>query len=323
MLKEFGFSVTKKTNVPQQEMEEAIRVFGKQLHAGDTALFYFSGHGVQVNGINYLLPIGILVDSEDEIKYKAVAAEMVLDKMEQAGSQLNIVILDACRNNPFQRFRSLSRGLAQMSSPAGTLIAYATAPGSVAYDGDERNSPYTKYLLQTIKTPGLEIEKVFKHVRIAVMAETENKQVPWESSSLTGDFYFTSPSTTMTIDVPGTSQETKTKLIMDRGDQIKFTATGQVTTIQDQRSPKATPNGNGDICAEYSKKWDSNCRCLIPSSAFGALIGKISNAQTWFLIGKQNTITMNQKGELILGINDCVSWADNGGYFTVTIEKLP
>jgi len=178
-------------------MENAIRDFGKRLQSGDTALFYFSGHGIQVDGMNYLLPIGTKIDSVDEIKYKAVNANMVLDKLEQAGSQVNIIILDVCRNNPFARFRSLQRGLALMASPSGTLIAYATSPGNVAYDGDERNSPYTQHLLNVMKTPGLKLEEVFKQVRVSVMAETDNKQVPWESSSLTGDFYFASGDNTL------------------------------------------------------------------------------------------------------------------------------
>ena len=129
---------------------------------------------------------------EDEIKYKAVAAEMVLDKLDRAGSSVNIVILDACRNNPFKRFRSVAEGLASMSAPQGTLLAYATAPGSVARDGDGRNSPYTKHLVQSLKVPGLDVERVFKRVRVNVLAETKNQQVPWESSSLVGEFLFAS-----------------------------------------------------------------------------------------------------------------------------------
>lgn len=119
ILERMGFNVIKKVNVNYQEMEDAIRQFGKAIKPNDIALFYFSGHGVQVAGINYLLPIGINIDSEDEIKYKSVAADMVLDKLEHAGSRLNIIILDACRNNPFKRARTLDKGLAMMSAPTG------------------------------------------------------------------------------------------------------------------------------------------------------------------------------------------------------------
>lgn len=192
-LEQLGFTVLKKTNVDQQTIEQAFREFEQQLQSNDIALFYFSGHGLQIDGINYLLPIGADIYSADEIKYKAVNANMILDKLQNVGTQLNIIILDACRNNSIKQFRSLERGLAIMSASTGAIISYATAPGSVAYDGDERNSPYTKYLLKTMVIPGLEVEKVFKQVRVAVMAETSNRQVPWESSSLTGDFYFISP----------------------------------------------------------------------------------------------------------------------------------
>ena len=189
-LEKLGFRVTQKTNVTQPDMENAIREFGQTLKKEDVALFYFSGHGVQVNGINYLLPIGADIRSEDEVKYKAVDAGMVLDKLEAAGNQLNIVILDACRNNPYKGARSMSRGLAVMSAPPGALIAYATAPGTTAADGEGDNSPYTKHLLAAMNAPGLKIEEVFKKVRVGVMADTANQQVPWEASSLTGDFYF-------------------------------------------------------------------------------------------------------------------------------------
>lgn len=191
-LQELGFNVTKKINATQPEMEYAIRDFGQQVSPEDVALFYFSGHGVQNNGINYLLPVEAKIYAADEIKYKAVPAEMVLDKMEQAGSRVNIVILDACRNNPFRGFRSLSRGLASMTAPRGSYIAYSTAPGNVAFDGSEadRNSPYTKHLIRNIREPNMKIEDVFKKARIGVMSETGSKQIPWESSSLTGDFFF-------------------------------------------------------------------------------------------------------------------------------------
>lgn len=190
-LQQLGFSVNMQTNITKREMEDAIRDFTGSLKPSDTALFYFSGHGAQVDGINYLVPVGARIVSERDIKYESVAAELVLDYLERAGNRLNIVILDACRDNPFKGFRSTRGGLAMMTSPTGTLIGYATAPGTVAYDGPGQNSPYTKHLLKAMSTPGLRIEDVFKQARVGVMVETGNKQVPWESSSLIGDFYFT------------------------------------------------------------------------------------------------------------------------------------
>lgn len=190
-LQQMGFQVIYNKNADQRTMEKAISNFGKQLRNGGVGLFYFAGHGVQSKGHNYLIPIGAEIESESDVKYKAIDAGIVLGKMEDARNDLNIVILDACRNNPFaQSFRSTSFGLARMDAPKGSMIAYATAPGSVAADGVGRNGIYTKHLLKHMKEPGLKIEEVLKKVRIDVMDETEEKQIPWESTSLRGDFYF-------------------------------------------------------------------------------------------------------------------------------------
>ncbi|MDM8524912.1 SUMF1/EgtB/PvdO family nonheme iron enzyme [Desulfococcaceae bacterium HSG8] len=196
VLKSLGFSVVKKTDLGHREMEDAIRSFGSRLGGGDTALFYFSGHGAQVKGVNYLLPMGARIFSADEVRYKAVPAEMVLDKMERSGSQLNIVILDACRNNPFKGFKSPNQGLAPMTAVQGreTFIAYATAPGTVAWTGSGPRSIYTNYLAKAMKTRGLKIEDVFKRVRGSVLRETSGEQQPWESTSLLKDHYFASGS---------------------------------------------------------------------------------------------------------------------------------
>lgn len=191
VLGEIGFEVIHKENLGQNEMKRAIRAFGEKLRNGGIGLFYYAGHGVQVNGINYLVPVDAKVESEEEVEYESVDAGFVLAQMEGARNRMNIMILDACRNNPFARsFRSASRGLAQMNAPSGTLIAYATAPGSVASDGGGRNGIYTQEFLSNMRTPGLGIEEVFKRVRISVRNLTQGKQTPWEASSLTGSFSF-------------------------------------------------------------------------------------------------------------------------------------
>lgn len=191
-LRGLGFDVTFGENLNQNEMKRAIRAFGEKLRSdGGVGLFYYAGHGVQVKGVNYLIPVDTKVESEEEVEYEAVDAGFVLAQMESANNRLNIVILDACRNNPFARsFRSASRGLAKMDAPSGTLIAYATAPNSVANDGNARNGIYTQELLKFMRTPNLSVEEVFKGVRIAVRSLTQNRQTPWEESSLVGDFYF-------------------------------------------------------------------------------------------------------------------------------------
>jgi formylglycine-generating enzyme required for sulfatase activity len=188
-LKSLGFEVILKKNVRHQEMEEAVESFGKHLRRGGVGLFYYAGHGVQVGGVNYLLPIGAKINKESDVKHQSVSAEKVLDEMAEANNGLNIVLLDACRDNPYARsIRSASRGLAIISSaPEGTFISYATGPGQTAKDGEGRNSPYTAALLKNIKKPGLPIEKVFKQVRVEL---SRQKQTPWELSSLKGEFYF-------------------------------------------------------------------------------------------------------------------------------------
>jgi len=154
-------------------------------------LFYYAGHGLQVNGINYIIPLDAEIREETDVKYEAVDAGRVLDAMYNAGNAFNIVILDACRDNPLARgFRSGFSGLARMDAPKGTIVAYSTSPGKLALDGKGRNSPYTAALVDYMDDPGLTIEQVFKKCRRRIDRATNGKQIPWESTSLTGDFYF-------------------------------------------------------------------------------------------------------------------------------------
>lgn len=186
-----GFHVILVENASQAAMQRAVREFGDRISKGGVGLFYYAGHGMQVKGRNYLIPVNADIAREDEIEFTTVDVNLVLAKMDSAKNGLNIVVLDACRNNPFQRsFRSMQTGLAQMDAPTGTFIAFATAPGSVAADGAGDNGVYTKYLLTEISKPGVQIEHLFKQVRNGVMAETKGQQIPWESSSLRGEFTF-------------------------------------------------------------------------------------------------------------------------------------
>jgi uncharacterized caspase-like protein len=173
-------------------MRQAIRRFGDAIVEGDAVgLFYYSGHAIQVEGENYLVPIGAGVYGEDEVEDECLKVSSVLRKMQTARNRLNIIVLDACRDNPFGgSFRSSTRGLAKMDAPVGSIFAFSTAPGSVAADGTGRNGLFTSVLLRHMLSPNLEIGQLFRRVRVDVMAASENKQVPWESSSLTGNFYF-------------------------------------------------------------------------------------------------------------------------------------
>ncbi len=191
-----GFEVLKHENLTQNEMKRAIRAFGEKLRAGAVGLFYYAGHGVQVKGENYLIPLRAQIDGEAEVEYEAVSLGFVLAQMEDARNRMNIVILDACRDNPFARStRSGTRGLAVVSAPGEMLVAYATGPGSVANDGDGENGVYVQELLKHVRTPGLSVEDVFKRVRLGVMQATHGRQRPWETSSLVSDFQFASAAT--------------------------------------------------------------------------------------------------------------------------------
>ncbi len=190
-LKQVGFEVLLKLDANQQDMEEAIDRFARQLTSGSVALFYFAGHGVQVNGENYLIPVGADIARQSDVRYKAVNTGQVLNAMGDSNNNLNIIILDACRNNPLPRsYRSAARGLARMEGPKGTIFGFATSPGSVAADGERNNGLYTEQLLKHIQTPGLSIEQVFKRVLHGVDQATQGQQIPWTESSFTGEFSF-------------------------------------------------------------------------------------------------------------------------------------
>ncbi len=190
-LSALGFEVIARENASRTEMLRAVVDFGDRLAGGGVGLFYFSGHGIQVGGKNFMVPIGADMRSERYVSVDAVDVDTVLAQMDAAKNRLNIVILDACRDNPFgSRFRGVTRGLAPIDAPAGTLIAYATAPGRFARDGEGRNGVYTGALLTAVREPGLKLEDVFKRVTGTVRRQTGGEQVPWVASSVEGDFFF-------------------------------------------------------------------------------------------------------------------------------------
>jgi hypothetical protein len=204
-LKGLGFEVIERFDATQKEMNRAIAIFGEKLNGDTIGLFYYAGHGLQVRGKNYLIPIDAEISGETSIRAEAVDVDAVLDQL--SASDLSVVILDACRNNPYERrFRSVAGGLAQMDAPKGSLIAYATAPGKTAFDGNGRNGLYTSELLKEVKKQGVPVEAVFKNVRRSVARATGDQQIPWESSSLTGDFYFNP--VVISVPVPATATAT-------------------------------------------------------------------------------------------------------------------
>jgi uncharacterized caspase-like protein len=203
-LKQLGFAVTLRENTPLRGLIESLREFSQRAATAAVRVVFYAGHGVQSKGRNYLLPVDTDIQTEDEIATKSADVNELLDRLSAIKHGINIVILDACRVNPFAggvivgpdgrrlKFRGASpSGLAQLDAPIGTLVAFSTAPGGVALDGPGgKHSIYTKHLLNHLAAPGMPIEQLFKKVRIAVAEETQRIQVPWESSSLTAEFCF-------------------------------------------------------------------------------------------------------------------------------------
>jgi hypothetical protein len=191
VLQKAGFEVTLRQDLDRPALLEALRGFGNQLGENTVALLYYAGHGLQLRDRNYLIPVDAEIRSEDEIPITGIDIGFILGRMAHARSRINLVILDACRNNPFLGKTVSAQGLAQMDAPVGTLLAYATAPGKLAADsGGGANSVYAANLAKHLLTPGLSVEQVFKRVREGVVRETQQQQVPWESSSLQGEFAF-------------------------------------------------------------------------------------------------------------------------------------
>jgi uncharacterized caspase-like protein len=191
VLQRAGFKVDLRLNANQRQMQEAIAGFGGQLRSDAVGLFYFAGHGLQIRGKNFLVPVGADPRREDDVAARTVDVQQLLDRMTGARNRANLVILDACRDNPFAAdARRGAGGLSQLDAPNGSLIAFATAPGAVASDGKGANGLYTQHLLANIERPGTPIEEVFKRVRLGVRLDSNGNQVPWESTSLEVDFSF-------------------------------------------------------------------------------------------------------------------------------------
>lgn len=216
-LQGLGFEVFEYENLNQSQMKMAIDNFGTKLKDYSTGLFFYAGHGLQSKGSNYLIPVDANIHSEQQIEYDCVQADRVLGYMEAAGSKINIVILDACRNNPFERSWSRAMdgsGLAFMNAPTGSLIAYSTSPGRTASDGSGENGLYTSCLLENLKTPDITILQMFQNVRRLVSERSSKQQIPWESTSLTDDFFFVNSGK---VEKPESTKMTVSWMLLDNG----------------------------------------------------------------------------------------------------------
>ena len=219
-LQALGFEVWEYENVDQRQLKQAINQFGQKLRDFEVGLFYYAGHGIQHKGLNFMVPVEANLQTAEQIEFDCVAADRVLAFMETAQTKVNVIIMDACRNNPFERSWHRSgngSGLAVMDSPAGTLIAYATAPGRVADDGPDANGLYTSALLTYLGNPDLTIEQVFKKVRTEVAEKSKGAQIPWETTSLTGDDFYFSVKNISTGTLSKVATSTNTTSISNRG----------------------------------------------------------------------------------------------------------
>ena len=218
-LRELGFEVVHSADADRLALDAAIRGFSKRIADADVGLVFFAGHGVQVAGQNYLVPIDAKLESVRDLEFEAVRLEFILGQMEGGrDGKVSIVMLDACRDNPLARnlARSMGvrseafpRGLAPVQSGAGTFVAFSTSPGKVAFDGQGRNSPFTTALLRHIRMPARGLNALMIDVRKDVMAATRNAQVPWDHSALTDDFQFHPASGLATGSIPPIGEDAR------------------------------------------------------------------------------------------------------------------
>ena len=186
-----GFTVIKRENLTTKEIGPTLREFKSKLTPGAVALFFYAGHGLQVKGVNYLPVVDADIAGEEDVPSQSMSVSLVLETMEEAKTRLNLMFLDACRNNPFaRRFRSAAGGLAKVNVPSGTLLSFATRPGSVASDGNGRNGLYTLHLLNQMDKPGVAIEQALKRVIGGVKSDSAGEQEPWMEGAIEGDFCF-------------------------------------------------------------------------------------------------------------------------------------
>ncbi len=271
VLKEVGFEVLSGTDLNKREMVNLIRDFGAKQAPGGVGLFYYAGHGIQVGGENYLVPVDAEIPQQDEVAYEAVPLGLVLTKMTTAKNDLNIVILDACRNNPFARSWRADRdvvtgdGLARISPPTGTLVLYATEPGKVAADRAARNGLFTGSLIKQIRRPNLEYDQMVRALSSDVWEQSNRQQLPWKEGNSLKDFYFNltavGPAPANPVETPGSRDESTTE--RDRATDereawnlIRFSSDPQEFRDFLKRFPAGMNASNAKIKLEHAV-WDT------------------------------------------------------------------
>jgi hypothetical protein len=314
-LRSLGFTLVgggAQLDLDKAQFDNAVQSFGNQLQGADVGLFYYAGHGVQVRGENYLVPVGANPTKEADVDFQMLDSNLVLRQMAGAGTKFNIVILDACRNNPFggRGLRGTESGLAQMRAPEGTLVSFATQPGNVAQEGDGNNSPYTKALTETIKRPGLDIFRAFNEVGLAVASTTGGTQQPWVSlSPIKGDFYFAGGSASAPDALPvenpaaqawAVTKDTNSQAVLEDltrqfGDtvygsmaraRLEELKKNRVVVVAPTRTPR--PSASTEACTSFSSSsgTDLYCASSVLPPEFGNTYGvrnlfSADNATAW------------------------------------------
>ena len=277
-LKHGGFAVTKLIDANCKGMHKALKEFKKASENGDVALFFFAGHGVQIDGVNYLAAVDTPVDDETDVQHGSLSLDRVIDTMKKAKSSTNIIILDACRDNPWDRnWRGGPRGLAPVYAPRGTLIGYATSPGEVASDGSGRNGAYTEALLQHIDAPDVPIEAMFKRVRNTLSANTKQKQTSWEHTSLAGEFFFNLSAAARIDEYSATAIKDRTFVL----DEAKFShqVIRALKTLNWYRQNPALDN----LTAERIAGTDPNSLFVLGRNILQAAHGSSGSARDWIV----------------------------------------
>jgi uncharacterized caspase-like protein len=291
-LKTLGFRLVgddAQIDLDKTAFDNAVRAFGSQLQGADVALFYYAGHGLQVRGTNYLVPVGANPVREADVDFELEDVSRVLRQMEGSGTRLNLVMLDACRNNPFggRGLRAIDSGLAQMRAPEGTLISFATQPGNIAQDGADGHSPYTRALVQTILRPGLGVFDAMNQVGLTVKRSTGGEQQPWLSSSpIDGSFYFAGAATTggtpgpnldaaplprpaeaVTAALPAQDSAARAQPNQPKNTEVAMTAPVQTAP------PVQSDQGKADRgVAIYNGKWTGNLTGSCPHVSTGTVV---------------------------------------------------
>jgi hypothetical protein len=276
-LRELKFDVVEAQDATRAQMQSALAEVGKRLGGKNaTALFYFAGHGLQLDWRNYLMPVDAVLNSASDVAKSCVDVEEALGTFVRAKTKLNVVVLDACRNNPFTE-KATGKGLAQMDAPPSTLLAYATAPGNVAEDGKGSNGLYTSALLPELRKPEQKIEDIFKRTRFSVRRQSLGRQIPWESTSLEDDFYFLPPKVT----AKATEEQVKREV------EIELAAW---TRVKDVRDPDAFieylrtfPSGRFSEMAQF--RLDQLTKPVVVATAGKGQVQALSSGSQRFRLG--------------------------------------